>query len=154
MCAILDANTANEVFGDSRPPAGERFFDWLSSPRGQLVLGGKLLSELSRNSSFLDWMRNAINSARVRQYGDQDLAPHVADLARKEHRSNDAHVLALAAASGARLLYTNDRALIEDFKDRAVMARPGSVYTTARSREVTKAHRQLLARRDLCQQPP
>ena len=42
MCAIVDANVAYEVFGRDRPPAGERFFDWLSSPRGQLVVGGKL----------------------------------------------------------------------------------------------------------------
>ena len=42
MCAIVDANVAYEVFGSDRPPAGKRFFDWQSSPRGQLVVGGKL----------------------------------------------------------------------------------------------------------------
>ena len=150
MCAILDANAANEVFGDSRSPAGERFFDWLSGPRGQLVVGGKLLGELARNGSFREWLRVAISSARVRRYADGELAPHEAALARMEHRSDDSHVLALAAASGARLLYTNDQALIQDFKDQALMPGRGRVYTTAHSTAVTQTHKRLLGRRDLC----
>ena len=150
MCAIVDANVAHEVFGTDRPPAGERFFKWLSSPHGQLVIGGKLNSELSRNGRFRDWLRVAIGSARVRQFTDDDLAPHLAQVGGKEHRSDDPHVLALAAASGARLLYANDNALIDDFRDRAILANPGKVYTTLRSKEVSRAHKQLLRRRDLC----
>ena len=150
MCAIVDANIAHEVFGADRPPAGERFFNWLSSPHGQLVVGGKLHAELSRDYRFLDWMRNAINSARVRQLSDDDLAPHAAELEQKGHRSNDAHVLALAAASGARLLYTNDDALTNDFKDRNLLGNPGKIYTTRRTTNVTQAHSRLLAQRNLC----
>ena len=61
-------------------------------------------------------------------------------------KSNDLHVLALALVSGARLLYTNDTALIDDFGNREVIARPrGKIYTTARNADVTDAHRRLLA---------
>ena len=69
-------------------------------------------------------------------------------------KSNDLHVLGLALVSGARLLYTNGTALIDDFGNRAIVARPrGKIYTTARNAAVTDAHRRLLAARDLCRMP-
>lgn len=47
-------------------------------------------------------------------------------------RSNDPHILALARASGARLLYTADQALIGDFKDPHIVSDPrGKVYSGA-----------------------
>ena len=69
-------------------------------------------------------------------------------------KSDDEHVLALALVSGARLLYTNDPALIDDFGNREIVASPrGKIYTTARNAGVTDAHRRLLAARDLCRVP-
>ena len=152
MCAIVDTNVAYEVFdrNPERPEAGRQFFNWLTSPRGQLVVGGDLLHELRGNSAFLTWFRTAVNSARVTQVASDALAPHLDELARKACKSNDRHVLALAAASGARLLYTNDQALIDDFRNRAILPNPGKVYTTGRSKSVTSTHKRLLARRDLC----
>ena len=50
MCAIVDTNVAHEVFGDASTPAGKGFFDWLSSPGGQLVVGGRLRAELGRDN--------------------------------------------------------------------------------------------------------
>lgn len=152
MCAIVDANVAHEVFNrdPERPEAGRRFFDWLSSPRGQLVVGGDLLLELGGSNAFLDWFQTAINSARVRQFAGDALAPYLDELANKTCKSNDQHLLALAAASGARPLYTNDRALIDDFRNRDILSSPGKVYTTGRSKSVTSTHKRLLARRDLC----
>ena len=152
MCAIVDTNVAYEVFDTNpeRPEAGIQFFNWLTSSRGRLVVGGDLLQELRGNSAFLTWFRAAINSARVRQVASDALTPHLDELASKTCKSNDRHVLALAAASGARLLYTNDRALMDDFRDGAILSNPGKVYTTGRSKSVTSTHKRLLARRDLC----
>ena len=153
MCAIVDTNVAYEVFDPNpeRPEAGRQFFNWLTtSPHGQLVVGSDLLRELSGNSAFLTWFRTAINSARVRQVASDALAPHLDELASKACKSNDKHVLALAAASGARLLYTNDRALMNDFRNGAILPNPGKVYTTGKSKLVTTTHKRLLARRDLC----
>ena len=33
MCAIIDANVSPEVFGSSRPEAGEEFFAWINFPQ-------------------------------------------------------------------------------------------------------------------------
>lgn len=66
-------------------------------------------------------------------------------------RSDDEHVLALARVSGARLLFTNDRDLQEDFGNRQIVGGTrGRVYTTRLSGDVRDAHRDLLGRRDLC----
>ena len=84
MCGIVDANVANEVFGTERPPAGEHFFDWLTSPRGQLVVGGKLLQELDRSRGFRRWMRTATRYGRARTVSDDDIEARGADLRRKD----------------------------------------------------------------------
>ena len=152
MCGIVDANVANEVFGDERPPAGEHFFEWLASLRGQLVVGGRLRRELSRDHRFLQWFGNAVRYGRARSMEDADVEARTDELRRGDMcRSDDEHVLALALVSGARLLYTNDAALIRDFKNREIVGNPvGKIYTTARSNSVTAAHRRLLADRTLC----
>lgn len=153
MCAIVDANVAHQVFGEDRPPAGEGFFDWLSGPRGQLVVGGRLREELGRNAS--KWLKTASLYGRVRSVIDEDVNGRTEALRRNNIcTSNDEHVIALALVSGARLLYTNDKALIEDFKNRDIVAGPrGKIYTTARNDRFTEVHRQLLAEPDLCRAP-
>ena len=78
MCAIVDANVAYEVFGSDRPPAGKRFFDWLSSPRGQLVVGGKLREELARDRRFVQWLRSALRNGRARSVTDEAVDDHAA----------------------------------------------------------------------------
>lgn len=152
MCAIVDANVANEVFGDTRTRAGRQFFDWLSSPRGQLVVGGRLLEELGQYGNFVRWLKVAIRSGRARSVTKQEMKDQENELKRREFCiSDDVHVLALALVSGARLLYTNDAALIADFKNPEVIANPrGKVYTTARNKNFTATHKQLLTARDLC----
>ena len=86
---------------------------------------------------------------------DDNVEARTIDLRRRDVcNSNDQHVLALALVSGARLLYTNDAALIADFKNRQIVANPrGKVYTTAENSEVTNAHRRLLGDRTLCRAP-
>lgn len=152
MCGIVDANVAHEVFGDDRPPAGVRFFDWLASPHGQLVVGGDLLRELSQNRRFVRWFGAAVRTGRARSMPDDAVNARADELRQRDVcRSDDEHLLALALVTGARLLYTNDAALIADFKNREIVANPrGKVYTTAENNEVTNAHRRLLADRTLC----
>lgn len=154
MCAIVDVNVTSEVFGNPRPPAGQMFLEWLESPRGQLVIGGRLRTELNRNERLLGWLKSATRFGRVRTVSDDDVDERAKRLRREGIcTSNDEHVLALALVSGARLLYTNDNALIADFKNREIIADPrGRVYTTAKGAAVTSAHRRLLAARDLCRE--
>ena len=53
------------------------------------------------------------------------------------YKSDDVHILALAKASGARLLYTGDKSLIQDFKNRKIINNPsGKIYSDHRNRNL------------------
>ena len=152
MCGIVDANVANEVFGEDLSPAGGRFFDWLMSPRGQLVVGGELWRELSRDHRFVRWLGRAIRYGRARTVPDEAVEERADDLRRRDIcKSNDEHVLALAIASGARLLYTNDNLLMDDFRNRNIVpGLPGKIYTTRDRKDFRPVHKKLLGTKNLC----
>ena len=156
MCAIVDANVRDQVFGDAQSEAGKFFLDWLLRPNGgTLALGGKLRQELSddgRNRSFLRAYNQLRFNGRVRDIPDSVVDAETAALeAQGICISNDTHILALARVSGARLLYTNDQSLQDDFGDPRIVANPrGRVYTTRLRSDVRPTHRELLERADLC----
>ena len=136
MCAILDNDVAGQVFGADRPEAGRAFFDWLDSGRGRLVAGGKLLKELDKTRAFETWRQQAVLAGRFRLVNALAVEEQTRKLKQKSScRSNDAHVIALALVSGARLLYSNDRELGDDFRDKKLIENPpGKVYTTRRAK--------------------
>ena len=152
MCAILDADVAHQVFGEARPPAGEAFFDWINSGGMRLVVGGKLLEELDHDSRFRVWRQQAVQAGRVRIMPMDRIEASMADLRNQGAcQSNDVHVIALAQVSGARLLYSNDLSLHQDFGDRQLINRPrGKIYSTHRSGQLQDSYRRLLRRNDLC----
>lgn len=154
MCAILDANVVGQVFGRDRPSAGRAFFDWLQSDNGRLVAGGQLREELDRNSAFVQWCREAVLAGRVTLLNDDAINSRTEQLKREDTcRSDDEHIVAVAQMSGARLLFTNDKALQGDFKNRVLIDQPrGRVYTTLVRGDVSTTHRQLLSSRNLCGQ--
>ena len=120
MCAIVDANAIWEVFGSDRPEAGQKFFDWLTVGSGILTIGGKLLSEISKDQRFKEWANAAIKSGKMRIEDGTEIEKREVEISRSyQLRSNDLHIVALAQVSGARLLYSNDGKLIEDFKDKS-----------------------------------
>ena len=158
MCAIVDANVVGEVFGnekkpeEKRPEAGERFFEWLNGDRGVLVVGGKVSKELGRHGQYKEWARQAFLSGQLRRMDENAVRARTEKLKNEGvHKSDDPHILALAQISGARLLYSNDRDLHQDFKNPALIDKPrGKVYSTLESREFQDSHKRLLARTNLC----
>ena len=156
MCAILDASVVSQVFGRRCPPAGKAFFNWIAKRHGRLIVGGKLDRELARNGGFRSWIRDALLSGKARRL-DAALVSEAAARVEQEHtcRSDDHHVIALAQLSGARLLYSNDKKLNEDFENPRLVPRPfGSVYTTLEERDFTPGHQALLERQDMCPKHP
>lgn len=152
MCIIVDANVRDIVFGKSRTPASELLLKRIDNRFHRLVIGGKLRRELMEANSFKNWLVQARLAQQVRDINDDEVSRRVEELNReKAYKSDDEHVIALAQESGARLLYTDDPDLQEDFGDQKLIANPrGRVYTTLRYRDVRKTHRDLLARQDLC----
>ena len=152
MCVILDANVVGEVFGPSRrSEAGEGFFEWINTGKGRLVAGGKLFQELCDSQKFQNWWKEALLAGRVRRVDDGKVDDRTKELKGQDLcQSNDEHVVALAQVSGARLLYSNDRALQRDFNDKSLIDNPpGKNYSTNQSKRFGKTHKSLL-RRNVC----
>ena len=154
MCAIVDANVGHEVFDPNRQTeAGRFFYNWLMRPNGGvLVAGGSLLRELNHNDAFRRFFGERLLANRARTIPNDHLIGAEEEVRSQGlHSSNDEHVLALARVSGARLLFTNDRALQQDFGDRRIIeGTRGRVYTTIGRPDIRPAHRNLLRRTDLC----
>ena len=151
MCLIIDASIADEIFGKDVPEAGKRVFDRIKSGKLSIMVGGKLLDEPYRTSS-----RSSIEEAMLAGTAIFIDKKH---LDRQTQRliekgvcqSNDQHIIALAQIGGARLLYSNDRDLHEDFKNRDLIDNPrGKIYSTLINKDFSDSHKKLLARTDLC----
>ena len=153
MCAIVDANVTFEVFGRKQTEAGTTFRRWLDGDRGALVVGGRNLEELAHNGNFRRWFQEARRATgRVRQMDRASIEIQERRLRETGGlKSDDEHVLALALASGARLLYSNDRGLQDDFSNGRIIQRPkGKIYATQGSGGLTSEHRELLDTEGLC----
>ena len=159
MCAILDASCVSEVFRRQRSEAGKAFFRWINEGRGRLSVGGKLRTELGNDERFAAWAESALLSGRVVSENDDEVDAWTERFSvHPEVTSNDAHVLALARVSKARLLVSNDRPLGSDFRNPRLINQPrGTVYPTTGQRtrrggqpsspgRLTSAHKQLLER--------
>ena len=103
------------------------------------------------NSQFRVWQRQAALAGKVMSADDDQVDELQDELERNRAcRSNDAHVIALAQIGGARLLYSNDGALAQDFKNlELISGPPGKVFSTRRTDGFTRARRALL-RPELC----
>ena len=153
MCAIVDANVVAEVFNPSRPAAGEKFFHWLNDGKGTLVVGGQLRRELNdASNNFKRWARDALLSGIMRSVNDAKVDVKTKQLvADGSCKSDDQHIIGLAQLGGARLLYSNDKILHQDFKNKNLIDLPrGKVYSTSEGKDFTSGQRGLLRRKDLC----
>lgn len=172
MCAILDASVVHKVFGSGSstecPPVGRQFLAWLDSGKGLLVIGGKAKDELYQNGNFERWARQESQAGRLVAYEEQmsrtkmrlasiveydgtEIGAETRRIEEQKSRgqmrlvSNDLHIIALARVSGARLLYSEDWSLQQDFKNEHLVPKPrGKVYSN-------KAHQHLLDQ-NLCRQ--
>lgn len=151
MCAILDASVVPKIFGARASLAGREFQRWITSGRGQLVIGGKLRRELA-DTRARDWLRDAIGAGRVRQLNDIEVDERAEQLvAASLCKSDDPHVIALAQLSGARLLYSNDGDLRHDFKKKDLLSSPrGVLYPMLDTNNAKASRKRLFATRYLC----
>lgn len=148
MCAIVDAQVSHEVFGDNRSLAGAEFLDWIKES-GRLVVGGKLFDELMKSGDgFREWAKQAQFAGKLIKLNNTEVNKMTERIETEEAiKSNDPHVLAVARISGARLLFSNERDLHEDFKNTKLINNPkGKIYSTLRNRKFTPAHRKLLSK--------
>lgn len=146
MCAIVDANVASAMFRPDRSNAASAFFEWINAGSGRLIVGGKLRTELGLLDSFREWQREAILAGRIRNYSDDEIEIQTGIVKNTGLcRSDDEHIIALAQVSGARLLYSHDKRLHEDFRNPELVKKPrGKIYSTLTGTKLRDSHKQLL----------
>lgn len=163
MCSIIDANILTTEFKKPQDEnldnvtktAGEAFYEKVVKGKITLVGGGKLLREPEdkKNPDRIHRLwRELITAGLVKQINDDKVYSQTKKVEKKGgYKSDDPHIIALAQVSGARLLYSNDKDLQDDFDDKSLIDKPrGQVYSTLKNKEYTKTHHKLLTRTDLC----
>jgi predicted nucleic acid-binding protein len=141
MLIIIDANVASEFSGYSSEPSAEAkaILSWIIRD-GRISTGGLNHKELME-TRIRNLVRELINSGRAAVCPRSSVESAQITIQSKDLQSDDPHVLALALAGGARLLYTRDQALIDDFTNPNVLPAPrGKCY-----RDCVR-HRHLLKR--------
>ena len=160
MCAIVDADSSGEVAAGSASDAAKAFNEWILAGECCLVIGGSLFrSELGHSASDLErakpttvseWLV-AVQLAGSLKNEDDQLVDLRANMIRQSGlcRSNDFHIIALAQLAGARMLYSRDHELHQDFKNPKLVDQPrGKVYP--RSLNLSTSKRWLATNRHLC----
>ena len=128
MPLIIDANRAGDFTELNKVHAIE-IIRRVAANRLKIVIGGQLTSELFNTKLrlyLIEWQR----AGRLVRFSDEDVERCKRDCESKPIRSDDPHVLGLAIVSGSRLLYTDDRLLIQDFKNIDLIRPKGKAITT------------------------
>lgn len=114
---IVDANRLGVLLSRRSNEDVKPIHDWLNDGRGVIIYStdGEFERDVSEKARLA--LAELARSGKARLVGRRRLQSEVKLLkAEANYRSNDPHVLALAIVSGARLLYTADQALRDDFK--------------------------------------
>ncbi len=134
MCIIIDANVASKVFALTPSKDPRAVIDWVDFGGGKMVLGGRLKQEIFNVGLASRWIKERIRSGKIKWISDRDIDSEEKRLKDSGTcNSNDHHIIALARCCTARILYSNDRKLQQDFTNPELVNNPrGAVYTTAR----------------------
>ena len=127
MCVIVDVNIARHVLieiTDAYRPLSKAIYDG----RLPIVHGGKLTDEYKKNGELLDSVVALDQAGLAKRISEKLINQELSKIDTK-CSSDDEHIVALARASGARLLCSDDRALQEDFGSKGLVDKPrGRIY--------------------------
>lgn len=154
MCAILDNSVRDMIFVSRPTTAASKFREWIESRKLRLVVGGLLKEELTEKESVKNWLSEGERVGFVKFVPDEKVDALTAKIRQSNVcKSNDAHVIALAQASGARLLYANDGDLEKDFVKKRLVDNPrGVLYPKG---NIRGSHQKWLhEHRDICKKRP
>lgn len=140
MCLIVDNDVGQTFFSSQR---GDPYFpalDWIRRRDGRLVVGGRLWVEEYHGTQRANLVRSLEQTGRAIIYPAR-VVDAEEDAVKVNCKSNDTHVIALARISGARVLCTQDSALEDDFKNRALIDSPrGHIYKNASHQHLLRHH--------------
>jgi rRNA-processing protein FCF1 len=128
MCIIIDANVAHKMLGKDKD--GLAVLRWLLFGQGRLVVSFDLLNELRKTkiSSILIELDRTGKLIRVNQEKCNILRTKFQ--ANVNVISNDFHLLAAIVVSECEIVFTHDKKLHKDIKNKALVPHRCSIYQT------------------------
>jgi predicted nucleic acid-binding protein len=137
MCIIVDNCVAAGVFVNLSSSSDKFIHKMLATRKTFMVYDSALASEYSNNRDVLSMVLSFDRAGIAKKVPDADVAVERENMdGLPTLRSNDAHIIALARASGARVLCSADGALGADFKDKTFVDKPrGKVFKRMRDHE-------------------
>ena len=129
MAVIVDANQI-AAFYQGTDPDLNYLRSVVEGGKCRLHFGGKLRKEIQLVNGVEEWLAELDRAGRAKAIPDAAVDADEKTLSDSGIcRSDDPHVLALARVGGARLLATDDGALMDDFRDRRIISTPrGNIY--------------------------
>lgn len=126
MCIIIDANAAHQLDGER--DSGVPVLKWLLYGSGKLVVSSELLREI-RAGHFLEVVQ-ALEQAGKLVRADEKLCLEETKGVKEKFdlRSNDGHIIGLVKASSCDLVFTGDKPLHDDLKNRDVIGFKVRIY--------------------------
>ena len=124
MCMIVDADVLGMFLLQPKHMDIAPIYGWLQRGWGGIVYstGGKFETDL--NDRNRERLAGLVRAGRAKLIPWDKVRPYETEF--ENIRSDDPHILALARAAGVSLLYTRDRKLRRDFKDREMVG--GTIY--------------------------
>ena len=141
MCVIIDASVMTDYVNNKEYIKPVR--NWLENKGGKLVWSAekKLLGEYKYHLEFINLLNEYQKLKIAKRISTEEVGKAKEKVEKKKEKlkyrckSNDRHIIVLAAASGAKLLASKDKNLGTDFKKII----EGSIYKD-------KSHAHLLSR--------
>ncbi|MBF2755744.1 MAG: hypothetical protein ISN29_10885 [Gammaproteobacteria bacterium AqS3] len=126
MCLIIDANMFDGYIKQKDANMQQLKF-WVENKSRRVAYSnaGKMKQELARNPEMMEMLFAYRESEKAELFSEEEIKRQEETLQEYGLKSDDEHILALALASGARLLVSEDRALGVDFKAHPIR---GKVY--------------------------
>ena len=125
MCIIIDANVINDL--NTPTEDGKPILKWLLTGKGGLIVGGRLRGELSRSSKMRSTMVALNQAGKLHSLDDEAVLAETKKIQTSCH-SNDPHVLAAAVISGCRLIFSRDKDLHKDAKNKDILSPTAKIY--------------------------
>ena len=125
MCIILDADCIKDMNGPSED--GKPVLRWLLTGGGGLIVGGKQKRELSRSEKLMATMVTLSQAGKLHTLDDAKVEA-LTETLKPNCQSNDPHVIAVAALSGCRLIFSRDQNLHKDAKNKQILSPAASIY--------------------------
>lgn len=138
MAVIIDNNRRSD-FSDPKSGHAGSIVDAVSRRQAKIAVCRDLLAELTGARNMRELLAEWGRLGRLLRADEGAYARERAAAPLHACKSDDPHILALARSTNARLLYTEDLALIEDFKNVAIVAPKGKVITLRTKGEVVQS---------------